>query len=98
MSRDPAVLQKRPLPAASFPETDGTTTVLVQTRLRPDDARWLSDEANNAGLSVAGMLRKIVAGARSDSRATLDFEALKARIDDRVSLLEERVGYLEGRA
>jgi len=98
MNRETTVLQKRPLPAASFPETDDSSTVLVQTRLRPDDAKWLSDEANRSGLSVAGMLRRIVVGARSDSRAALDFEALRARIDDRVSILEERVGHLEGRA
>lgn len=67
----------------------------MQTRLRPDDAKWLSDEANRSGLSVAGMLRRIVVGARSDSRATLDFEALKARIDDRIGLLEDRVKMIE---
>lgn len=95
MSRDPEVLQKRPLPAASFPEDDGAGRILVQTRLRPDDARWLEGEANNAGLSVAGMLRRIIAGARADKCAALDLTALDDRLSDRIRELEERVFNLE---
>lgn len=97
MSRDHEVLQKRPLSAASFPEDDGAGRILVQTRLRPDDAEWLADEANSAGLSVAGMLRRIVAEARAARRRDLDFAALDDRLSGRIRLIEERVGYLEGR-
>lgn len=93
--RDPTVLQKRPPSAASFPKDDDSPSVLVQTRLRHNDAKWLTDEANRAGLSVAGMLRKIVVGARVASRETLDVRAIEARLDDRIDQLKERVSFLE---